>query len=37
LPQPYFGDLEFHQAVLLANDVAKLLQIPFERSLMPPD
>jgi len=37
LPQPYFGDLEFHQAVLLANDVAKLLQIPFERTLLPKD
>ncbi len=37
LPQPYFGDLDFNPAVLLANDVAKLLQIPFERTLMPKD
>lgn len=37
LPLPYFGDLHFHTAELLANDMAKLLQIPFERTLMPPD
>ncbi len=37
LPQPYFGDLGFDQAVLLANDVAKVLQIPFKRTLMPPE
>jgi hypothetical protein len=37
LPQPYFGDLQFHTAELLAIDVAKLLQIPFQRTLMPPE
>lgn len=35
LPQPYFGDLHFEEAVLLADVVAKLLLIPFERELQP--
>ena len=37
LPLPYFGDLSFHAAELLANEVAVLLRIPFERTLMPPE
>lgn len=37
LPLPYFGDLSFYAAELLANEVAVLLRIPFERTLMPPE
>jgi hypothetical protein len=37
LPLPYFGDLYFNTAVSLANDVARILQIPYEPTLMPPE
>jgi hypothetical protein len=33
LPPPYFGDLDFDEAVLLANEVAKLLNVSLKREL----